>query len=465
MLIHCHVDKIIDGVNMNQVKILVIEDDPHGGQSVVEAMEDIGFKAELAVTGEDGIKLFREMAFDVVLSDLMLPDISGVDVLSSLSRIDKNVPVLIMTAHGSVSSAVDALKLGAYDYISKPLELDDIQAKVKRAVEIHRLRDEVLVLKDGMRERYAARSIVAHSKGMKTVLEQIEALANTNATVFVHGESGTGKELVARALHFDSGRAKEPFVAVNCGAFTESLLDSELFGHEKGSFTGAAQQHKGAFERANGGTLFLDEIGNASPAVQVKLLRVLEERELWRVGGQNAIKVNVRIVSASLRDLSELVTSGDFREDLLYRMKVATINIPPLRLRRDDIIPLAERFLAMASEEHDRSITKVDKKYYERLEQYDWPGNVRELRNVVEVSVVLARGSELGVDDIHINEVASANNSKFIVPAGMSYEEIDKEILTQVLARYKGNRTIAAEELGLSRRTIQRKIKEYELPF
>lgn len=450
---------------MKQVRVLVIEDDPHGGQSVVEAMEDIGFEATLAITGEAGIKLFRDIAFDVVLSDLMLPDITGVDILGSLRRIDQNVPVLIMTAHGTVSSAVDALKLGAYDYISKPLDLDDIQAKVRRAVEMHSLRAEVTALKSGIRKRYASSSIVAHSAGMKIVMEQVEALANTNATVFIHGESGTGKELIARALHFDSERANYPFVAVNCGAFTESLLDSELFGHEKGAFTGAAQQHKGAFERADNGTLFLDEIGNASPAVQVKLLRVLEERELLRVGGQDNVKVNVRIVSASLRDLSELAFSGDFREDLLYRMKVATITIPPLRLRRDDIIPLTERFLAMACKEHGRNITKVDKKYYECLEQYDWPGNVRELRNVVEVSVVLARGSELKAEDIHINEVVSEKESTFTVPAGMTYEELDKEILTQVLYRYKGNRTIAAESLGLSRRTIQRKIKEYELPF
>lgn len=290
-------------------------------------------------------------------------------------------------------------------------------------------------------------------------------MASTNATVFVHGESGTGKELVARALHYDGGRAKGPFVAVNCGAFTDSLLDSELFGHEKGAFTGAVQQHKGAFERADGGTLFLDEIGNASPAVQVKLLRVLEERELFRVGGQEKIKVDVRIISASLRDLSDLAASDDFREDLLYRMKVATITIPPLRLRRDDIIPLAERFLAMACEEHGRNITEVGKKYYERLEQYDWPGNVRELRNVVEVSVVLAHGSELDADDIHINENVSVGKSKFVVPADMTYDELDKEILTQVLSRYKGNRTIAADKLGISRRTIQRKIKEYELVF
>ena len=450
---------------MKHVRILVIEDDPHGGQSVVEAMEDLGFESALATTGEDGIKLFRETAFDAVLSDLMLPDITGVDVLGSLRLIDKNVPVLIMTAHGTVSSAVEAIQLGAYDYIAKPLDLDDIQSKVRRAVEMHRLRDEVTSLKDGMRDRYAANTIVAHSAGMKTVLDQIEALANTNATVFIHGESGTGKELVARALHFDSDRAEKPFVAINCGAFTESLLDSELFGHEKGAFTGAVQQHKGAFERADSGTLFLDEIGNASPAVQVKLLRVLEERELLRVGGQNKVKVNVRIVSASLRDLSELAASGDFREDLLYRMKVATITIPPLRLRRDDIIPLAERFLAMACKEHGRNITTVDKKYYERLEQYDWPGNVRELRNVVEVSIVLARGSELQAENIHINEIVSTEKSKFVVPAGMNYEELEKEILTQVLARYKGNRTIVAEEMGISRRTIQRKIKEYDLPF
>ena len=450
---------------MKQIRVLIIEDDPDGSRSVAEAMEDIDFEPSVAMTGEEGLKLFREGVYDVVLSDLMLPDMNGIDVLGSISRIDGDVPVLIMTAHGTVSSAVEAIQRGAYDYIAKPLDLDDIQAKVKRAVETRRLRDEVSSLKNGLRERYAARSIVAHSKGMRNVVEQIEALAGTNATVFVHGESGTGKELVARALHYDGARAKGPFVAVNCGAFSDSLLDSELFGHEKGSFTGATQQHKGAFERAEGGTLFLDEIGNASASVQVKLLRVMEERELWRVGGQKPIKVDVRVVSASLRDLSDLAASGDFREDLLYRMKVATISIPPLRLRRDDIIPLTERFLAVSCREHGRNITKVEKNYYERLEQYDWPGNVRELRNVVEVSVVMARGSVLTAESLHINNERTDTEQKFVVPENMTYDELDKEILKQVLSRYKGNRTIAAEKLGLSRRTIQRKIKEYELEF
>jgi len=450
---------------MSQTRILIIEDDPDGRASVTEAMQDLEYETTAEETGAAGVQRFRESRYDIVLTDLMLPDVSGLDVLQRVRGIDPQVPVLIMTAYGSVATAVDALKSGAYDYITKPMDLDDLQSKVRRAVETRRLRTEVAALHNTLRERYSARAIVAVSDAMQAVVRDIELLANTDATVLVTGESGTGKEMVARSLHVDGTRASGPFVPVNCGAFSESLLDSELFGHERGAFTGATQQRKGAFERADGGTLFLDEVGDAPPSVQVKLLRVIEERELYRVGGQAPVKVNVRLVSASNRDLADQVAAGEFRQDLLYRLKVATIDVPPLRRHRADIRPLAERFLAAACEEHGRHVARVEPAYFEKLERYDWPGNVRELRNAVEVSVVLVRGATLTAEDARIGAAKNAAAEAWTVPEEMTFEELEKEILGQTLGRYKGNRTLAAEKLGLSRRTIQRKIKEYELPF
>ena len=450
---------------MTTPNILIIEDDPDGRRSVCEALEDIGFTVTTAQTGNDGVARFRGGAFDVVLTDLVLPDIDGIEVLTQIRAGDAAVPVLIMTAYGSVSSAVDALKAGAYDYITKPLDLDDIQSKVRRAAETHSLRGEVTQLRRAAHARYSAAAIVAESPGMRDVLQRVEALRDTNATVLIVGESGTGKELVARALHVDSRRSEAAFVAVNCGAFADTLLDSELFGHEKGSFTGATRQRQGAFERAAGGTLFLDEIGDAPAAVQVKLLRVLEEREFFRLGGQVPVKVDVRVLSASNRDLEAMVESGSFREDLYYRLKVVTLRIPPLRERPEDIRPLADRFIAAACKEHGRTIATVDHTYYETLERAEWPGNVRQLRNCVESSVIMAQGQTLAAADVDPGDKAPPPDGGVVVPADMSFADIEREILLQTLRRCDGNRTLAAEKLGLSRRTIQRKVQELDLPF
>jgi transcriptional regulator with PAS, ATPase and Fis domain len=332
--------------------------------------------------------------------------------------------------------------------------------------QIHTPDDKIVQLAAGLsRKSPAFKDIIHRSEIMQRVVVKSRLAAVRTIPVLIEGESGTGKELLAKAIHAESSRADKPFIAINCGAIPEELIESELFGHEKGAFTGAGAKRQGHFEAADSGTLFLDEIGELPVRMQVKLLRVLQEGEVKPVGATKVNKVDVRIIAATNKNLIWETATGDFREDLLYRMKVATITIPPLRLRRDDIIPLAEHFMAMASKEHGRNISKVDKKYYEYLEQYDWPGNVRELRNVVEVSVILARGSDLSMEDIHINESVNTGKSKFVVPPDMSYEDLDKEILMQVLSRYKGNRTIAADKLGISRRTIQRKIKEYELPF
>jgi len=448
---------------MSAGRILIVEDDKDGRRSVEEAVRDAGFEAVATSSAEDALEQFAKQEFDVVLTDLVLPRQDGMAVLAKVRGMNDRVPVIIMTAYGSVSSAVQALKAGAYDYITKPLDLDDIQAKVRRAAETAGLRAEVKRLEKTVYEKYSARSMVAESPGMKEVLHQIESLAGGNATVLVQGESGTGKELVARALHADGKRAAGPFIAVNCGAFAETLLESEVFGHEKGAFTGATTQRKGAFERAHGGTLFLDEIGNAPASVQVKLLRILEERELIRVGGQETIPVDVRVISASNRDLGEMVEAGEFRKDLLYRLNVITINVPPLRERREDVRPLADRFIAQACEDHGKLITGVEPAFYSRLKQYDWPGNVRQLRNVVESAVVLSRKPVLGGEDARIDSAAGRPVNE--IPSDMSLADIEKTALLQALERCKGNRTLAAEKLGISRRTIQRKIKEFQLPF
>lgn len=446
-------------------RVLVIEDDPDGLRSVVEAIEDAGYAAVAAAYGAKGIEKFKEGGFDAVLSDVRLPDMDGVEVLKRIRAADDSVPVLLMTAFGTVESAVAALKAGAYDYVLKPLDLTDIQVKVRHAIENRTLRLEVNRLQAEARGRFSASAMVVASAAMKAVLEQVATVAATDATVLILGESGTGKELIARALHADGKRSRGPFVAVNCGAFSESLLESELFGHEKGSFTGATERHLGAFERAGGGTLFLDEIGIAPRPVQMRLLRAIEQREIIRVGGREPVPVDVRVVSATNRNLDDLVAEGEFLPDLRYRLQVVTIRVPPLRDRREDIRPLAIRFMAMACSEHGRHIRCADQSFFDALERHSWPGNVRELRNAVESAVIMATSPVLSAADLRLEPSAAAAPAQASVPAGMSLAAIERLALVQALQRHKGSRTLAAEELGISTRTIQRKIREYDLPF
>lgn len=454
---------------MNPLRILIVEDDADHGRSLQEAIADLGYETEWAETGTAGVESFRMKGADVVLSDLVLPDIDGIAVIQQIRELDGGqAPIILMTAYGSIDSSVRAMKAGAYDYLQKPLDLGELQAKLARALETARLRRQVEQLSEEIRSQWSVRTWVAESPAMREVVRQTRALAKSNATVLIRGESGTGKELVARALHAEGPRMAGPFVAVNCAAFAESLLESELFGHEKGSFTGAVARHAGAFERAQGGTLFLDEIGDAPPAVQVKLLRVLEDRQIMRVGGQETFSVDVRLVSATNRDLDARVSAGAFRQDLLYRLQVVGLVLPPLRERRTDIRPLAERFIALAQADHGRHIREVEPEWYARLEAYAWPGNIRELRNTVEAAVVTAPGdvlqaARLRLDGPVVKPAISAGS--WAVPAGMTLEEIEKKILTEALRRNDGNRSLTAEQLGLSRRTIQRKIQDYQLPF
>ncbi len=444
--------------------ILVIEDDPDGRQSVTDALESAGHQVAAAAAGAAGLAALAAGRFDLVLSDVRLPDLDGLEVLARIRQRDAAIPVLLMTAYGSVATAVAALQAGAYDYILKPLDLADLQAKVARAGETVRLRAEVGRLQAALSARNGARPLVFASDRMRAVLERVRAVASTRATVLIVGESGVGKELIARELHFGGARAAAPFVAVNCGALSESLLESELFGHEKGAFTGAAERHPGAFERAQDGTLFLDEIGIAPPRVQERLLRVLEEKEITRLGGRQTVPLDVRIIAASNQDLHVLAAERQFRRDLLYRLQVVTIAVPPLRERPADVRPLADHFIAMACAEHGRHLEGAAPDYYARLEQYAWPGNVRELKHAVEASVLMAATPRLTGADLQLGAAAPPAAAPPI-PPGLTLAEIERVALLQALRRHQGSRVAAAAELGVAVRTIQRKIRDYALPF
>ena len=453
-------------------RILIVEDDTDNGRSLAEAIGDLGHAPELAATGEAGVEAFRARGADVVLTDLVLPDIDGIEVLRRIHALPGGgpIPVVLMTAYGSVDSSVRAMREGAYDYLQKPLDIDELESKLARALETSRLRRDVDRLRREVRRDWTTASWVAASPAMREVVRQVRQLAAGRSTVLVRGESGTGKELVARALHAEGPRADGPFVAVNCGAFAEGLLESELFGHERGAFTGAVARRAGAFERAQGGTLFLDEIGEAPPSVQVKLLRVLEDRTVVRVGGGEPFRVDVRLVSATNRDLAAMVRDGSFREDLYYRLRVVELPLPPLRERREDIRPLADRFAATAQLDNGCRIDRIEDAWYARLEAYPWPGNVRELRNTVESAVVTAPGRELLAARLRLDgpfapASAPASPGGWTPPDGLTLDEIEKRTLEHVLRQTHGNRSLTAERLGISRRTIQRKIQDYNLPF
>ncbi len=452
--------------NMSErVNILVIEDDYDGRLAISDALKTANYNVTETATGKDGIEKFVASEFDVVLSDIRLPDISGFEVMKELKTINPDVPVILITAYGKVSDAVTALKEGAYDYLLKPLDLSELLAKVEHAAEMTLLRRQINEIKN----TFGVKKILGRSEAINKVKREILAVANSNASVLILGESGVGKELVAKAIHYESKRAKAPFVAINCGAFSENLLESELFGHEKGAFSGAIARREGAFEKADTGTIFLDEIGASSLNVQTRLLRVLEEKEIMRVGSSETIKIDVRIISATNSNLEDMVLAQTFREDLLYRLKVITIYIPPLRERKEDIRILASTFVAQAIKENNCRIDEIKENYFEELEKYNWPGNVRELKNTVEASVLLTRESYLDSTSVqralNINSRTNNNVKELVLPENITLEELEKEAILQALKRNKGNRALTAEQLGISIKTVQRKIKEYNLPF
>lgn len=451
------------------IRLLIVEDDPDNARSVREAAEGIGFDVCEAATGQEGVEKFRKDKPALVLTDLVLPDIDGLEVLSRVQQIDREVPVLVMTAYGTVESSVKALRAGAYDYVQKPLNLDDLESTLRRAAETSRLRARVDNLTSSMRDRYGARAMVAQSPATLKVIAKIEALADTMATVMIQGESGTGKELVARALHADSRRASGPFVAVNCGAFTESLLESELFGHEKGAFTGASGQSKGAFERADGGTLFLDEIGDMELASQAKILRVIQEGEFERVGSNQTHRIDARIIAATNQNLPEMVKKGSFREDLYYRLNVVPIQSPPLRERVCDIPLLINHFAHDLALELGTRIKVFGPSALQKMQQQSYPGNVRELKNIMERIYLLCDKEMLGAEDIQplLPDAALTKDGVHFWEETVNFQDKKREFeiryLSRQLERFGGNISQTAAALGLQQGNLSRKISELGL--
>ena len=412
------------------------------------------------------IEKLHEGSFDVIVSDLKMGGADGLDVLRTTKQLHPAASVILMTAFGSVTTAVEAMKVGAFDYVQKPFELEEMEVKVEKALELKRLRNELDYLRHERNEHYDFERIVGGSASLQRVLGMVKKVAKSNSTVLIRGETGTGKELVAGAIHYNSLRAARNFVKVNCAALQDSLLESELFGHEKGAFTGADRQRIGRFEQADGGTLFLDEIGDMSASTQAKILRVLQEHEFDRLGGTRTIRVDVRLIAATNRDLSAMVAAGQFREDLYYRLNVVAIETPPLRERHDDILPLAAHFIRRFSSELKKRLDGLDTDAQQMLVRYRWPGNIRELENAIERAALLAETAVITSADLRLGEVGSAGSggrdSQKVVtipPIGIALEEIERQAIVEALTMANWVQKDAAELLQISPRVMNYKIK------
>ena len=440
-------------------KILVVDDEAIVRESLHDWLSDGGYQVFTAENGPQAVEIIEKEEPGIVIADLVMPGMDGIELMKRAKESLPHIQVIIITAYGSIPTAIAAMKEGAYDYIEKPFCPERVESLLQRLVEHQGLIEENLSLRQRLEERYRFENIIAKSPKMQRVIEVIKIVARSNATVLITGQSGTGKELVARAIHSQSQRGDKPFVAVSCAALPESLLESELFGHEKGSFTGAYAQKKGKFEFANRGTLFLDEIGDISANIQVHLLRVLEEKALTRVGGNEEIKVDVRIISATNKDLKKAVASGEFREDLYYRLNVVSIELPPLRERREDIPLLADHFLNKFALENQKEVAGFSPEAMEFLLRYDWPGNVRELENAIERAIILAKGSLIEVADLP-HQGLSLTRSALL---GKSLREMEKNHILTVLSETEGNYSKAARILGITRMTLYNKVRDYEL--
>lgn len=460
------------------MRLLIVDDEEAARYGMRRALSTFGFNVSEADSAEAARALMRQQLPDLMLLDVNLPGLSGLEFLREIKDANGASPVvIIITAHGSERMAVDAVKAGAYDYLAKPFELDDLRLVIKNAAENIQLKRENVSLRRRIEiERAQRGALIGNSEGMKRVRSMIEKVAETDATVLVRGESGTGKELVAREIHErNTERHSGAFVAVNCAALPSELIESELFGHEKGAFTGAAARRHGKFEQANGGTLFLDEIGDMSANVQAKLLRALEERQIERLGGNEAIPVDVRIVSATHRPLEHEITTGQFRADLFYRLRVVTIDIPPLRERKEDIPLLADTFARLAAERYDLPQRAISQSALRRLLDYDWPGNVRELKNTIERAAIMAEGDDLAPEDLpdEISPALRQSDSNQTEEGGLSVpftaefredrKEFERRYISRCLEHTNGNVTRAAEILGMHRQSLQHKLRQLGL--
>ncbi|HHT80277.1 MAG TPA: sigma-54-dependent Fis family transcriptional regulator [Spirochaetales bacterium] len=446
--------------------ILIVDDEKNIRNGLAMAMELEGYETLTAEDGAEAWSLMGKKDVDLVITDLRMPNLSGEQLLQKINSAYPRLPVIILTGHGTIETAVDAMRKGAIDFFTKPVELDRLSLVVKKALsttdlyaEHERLKAEVATLK--ARNRYDR--IVGKSQKMVSLMETVAQVAPTRASVLITGESGVGKELVADAIHELSNRSKGPFIKVHCAALSASLLESELFGHEKGSFTGAVSQKKGRFELADGGTIFLDEIGEIDAATQVKLLRVLQEKEFERVGGEKSITVDVRVVCATNRDLLKEIEKGNFREDLYYRLNVVHFDVPPLRERKDDIPLLMTTFLTQFNQENDKKIEGFSNGAKKALLSYEWPGNIRELRNSIESAVVLSRSSVIEADDLPPAIRLADNSAQLSLDVGITLAEAEKQLIMSTLVMSGGNKTKAAEILGIGRKTLHRKLQEYQI--
>ncbi len=441
---------------MKKRRILIVDDERSVRRSLKEWFLEDGFEVEIAEDGPQALLTMDSGPFDIFIVDLKMPGMDGITLLKQIQEGDKNATVIILTAYASVETAVEALKQGAFDYVTKPVDPDELSNLVRNALRQQDLTEENLRLKERVSEMNLPTPIVGESAGMRRILETIRTVAETDSTVVVLGESGTGKELIARAIHAQSKRRFAPIVAVNCGAIPETLLESELFGHEKGSFTGAQYRRKGKIELANGGTLFLDEIGDITPKMQVDLLRVLETRSFTRLGGNKEIESDFRLVCATNRNLEQLVADGAFREDLYYRIKVFSVEIPPLRERRDDILPLARHFVSKYARSMGKAEKPITPKAQEVMEGYRWPGNVRELENAIERAMVIGKDPEIQSKDLPLQIEENGTT-----PDSFSLEAMEKDHIIRVLQEMDGNVTRSAKVLGIDRATLYNKMKKY----
>ena len=454
-------------------QVLVVDDETGSRESMAIAIEKAGLVVRTFDDARDALSCLQETpSVQLVVTDLRMPDMDGLAFLQELRRLEIEVAVILVTGYGSIENAVEAMRVGADDYLTKPVDLYELRKRVNNLLENRQLKEEVTELRKMLDKRYGFESIIGRSESMERLFEKMKLVAPTRSTVLIIGESGTGKELVANALHLNSPRAHERFLAINCGAIPHEILESELFGHERGAFTGAVSRKLGKFELAHKGTLFLDEIGELSAALQVKLLRVLEERKIMRVGGAELLDVDFRLIAATNRSLEQMVEDGDFREDLYYRLKVVTLDIPPLSERRGDMPLLVEHYLALLGEEHDKPPMTMSKAALEALDRFAWPGNVRQLRNVLESMVIFHPGGEIDLDALppEILEATrlsgSATPVQPLVGEPRTMEEIERAAILETLQRTKGHRAEAARLLEIGLRTLQRKLKDYkELGF
>ncbi len=446
-----------------KAKLLIVDDEKHIREGLEKALSTDGYDVELASDGKDALERIEEGDIDLVITDLKMPNLSGEELMKEALDKFPYLPIIILTGHGTIENAVEAMRNGAYDYLTKPLNIDKLSLIVNRALENSSLKRQYRELLNQLKKKFSFENIIGKSSTMKQVFETIEQVAPSRANVLIYGESGTGKEMIADAIHHNSPRRDRSYVKVHCAALPETLLESELFGHEKGAFTGAIARKRGRFELANTGTIFLDEIGEINIQTQVKLLRVIQEREFERVGGEEPIKVDVRIISATNKSLKEEIEKGNFREDLYYRLDVVSIHVPPLRERTDDIPLMVHKFIEEISAENNKEIEGITNGALQALMSYKWPGNVRELRNVIESIVVLTKSKVITEQELPSYILAKDEKSSLRVPAGIDLAEAEKRFILFTLENTGGNKSKASEVLKIGRKTLHRKLAEYGL--